>query len=182
MYWILSYVDDNTIVKSFNNSQSVEEILQSMKKSLLEWNDLLNLTGGALSLPKCKVSVLKWKGNYWGIQKPVTKSNGEIITVPSEELGESSRVVIRRGQCNLALSVWHSDHFFKKISECHFHPCDNSKGHFEGQKRCFGPLPNTARANFPLYPFGIALQEKSMALIPSWILKFQISNLLYFYF
>ena len=95
MYWILSYVDDNTIVKSFNNNQPIEEILQSMKESLLEWNELLKLTGGALSLPKCKVSVLQWKGNYWGIQKPVTKSNGKTITVPSEELGASTKPLER---------------------------------------------------------------------------------------
>ena len=40
-YWIISYVDDNTIIKSFNKSSTVEEMLTSMKNSLLEWDKLL---------------------------------------------------------------------------------------------------------------------------------------------
>ena len=76
-YWILSYVDDNTIVKTFKSNTTIEEILQSMKKSLLEWNELLKITGGALSLGKCKVSILMWKKNCWGIKYPDLENNTE---------------------------------------------------------------------------------------------------------
>ena len=41
LYWILSYVDENTIVKSFHHNTSIDQILQSMEKSLIEWNKLL---------------------------------------------------------------------------------------------------------------------------------------------
>ena len=53
-YWILSYVDDNTIVRTFENGETMEHILASLKASLLEWNELLQITGGNLSLSKCQ--------------------------------------------------------------------------------------------------------------------------------
>ena len=38
--WIISYVDDNTLVQHFRYSDSVNYILQEMKKSLQEWHTL----------------------------------------------------------------------------------------------------------------------------------------------
>ena len=58
MYWIISYVDDNTILKTFKNWTNIYEILAEMKRSLIIWNELLTITGGGLSLGKCKVSVM----------------------------------------------------------------------------------------------------------------------------
>ena len=80
--WILSYVDDNTILQAFSHDASITSILKEMRKCILTWNKLLQLTGGDLSLGKCKVSVLKWKQNYWGILYPEPiKHQNETITI-----------------------------------------------------------------------------------------------------
>ena len=63
-YRVLSYVNYNSIVKTFQHNDKIEDIIKSMQKSLFEWNKLLKISGGALSLLKCKVSVLSWKSNY----------------------------------------------------------------------------------------------------------------------
>ena len=94
-YHIVSYVDDNTIVKNFGTKESINEILESMKRSLMEWNVLLKITGGGLSLTKCKLSVLKWRGNYWGIQRPEKCNADQTIHVPSEELGDKEVLLER---------------------------------------------------------------------------------------
>ena len=70
--WILSYVDDNTIIQGFEHDTTIKEMLETMKACILTWNRLLKLTGGALSLEKCKVLILKWKMNYWGILTPMS--------------------------------------------------------------------------------------------------------------
>ena len=95
LYWILSYVDDNTIVKSFSKNTSIEEILDSMEKSLLEWNELLQITGGALSLQKCKISILQWKSNYWGIQSPMKTDKTKTIHIATES-GSDQKVPLER--------------------------------------------------------------------------------------
>ena len=96
-YFILSYVDDNTIMKTFDEKDSVEEILNSMKKSLLEWNHLLQITGGALSLPKCKVSILQWKKNYWGLKQPILDSDDKTIKITAESNGGRLEALERLG-------------------------------------------------------------------------------------
>jgi len=81
--WILSYVDDNSLLKSFKYDESINDILRQMKKCLLDWNTLLQYTGGDLCLEKCVISVMKWKSNYWGIQRMVTKATHPgSITIP----------------------------------------------------------------------------------------------------
>ena len=64
-FWLTSYVDDNTLVKYFHRKSSLEEILDSMTKSLNEWLNLLRITGGDLSLTKCKITIMKWKKQGW---------------------------------------------------------------------------------------------------------------------
>ena len=67
LLYIISYVDDNTIVRHFSPQYSTKEILEEMKSSLQEWQKLLQLTGGDLCLEKCKVTVQKWKQEgEWG--------------------------------------------------------------------------------------------------------------------
>ena len=46
LFWILSYVDDNSIIRGFEQDETVKNILLEMRKSLLEWNTLLQYTGG----------------------------------------------------------------------------------------------------------------------------------------
>ena len=59
-YWIISYVDDNSIVRHFPHYMTVQQMMKAMKTNLDEWHKLLQLTSGDLSLEKCKIIVMKW--------------------------------------------------------------------------------------------------------------------------
>ena len=68
--WIISYVDDNSIVRHFSATASVKDMLEGMKTNLLEWQKLLQLTGGDLSLGKCQIIIMNWyQDREWGILK-----------------------------------------------------------------------------------------------------------------
>lgn len=86
-YWIISYVDDTTIVRGFKNNATENEMLKELKEHLLEWNKLLTLTGGALSLGKCKVALMKWKPDFWGRQKLQQNVNNKTVTIRTTENG-----------------------------------------------------------------------------------------------
>ena len=66
---ILSYVDDNSNVKSFQRSALIKTIVTSMANNPLEWNHVINITGGDMSIRKCKLSILKWKSSFSGLQQ-----------------------------------------------------------------------------------------------------------------
>ena len=67
-YWMISYVDDNTIVTSFKEDESQNEILVTARKNLTSWRRLLQLTGGDIDIEKSKWSVMRWKyDTYWGV-------------------------------------------------------------------------------------------------------------------
>ena len=51
---IISYVDDNSIVRHFDSSETVSTMMEKIKENIGEWQKLLQLTGGDLSLDKCK--------------------------------------------------------------------------------------------------------------------------------
>lgn len=59
--YILSYVDDNSIVKSFESDKTVEEIFEEVAQDMNRWRRILQSTGGDLAVPKCTVSLMKWK-------------------------------------------------------------------------------------------------------------------------
>ena len=84
MYWIISYVDDNTILRNFTNGVSIQKILEDMKECLKIWNELLILTGGGLSLDKCKISVMYWKQDFWGRMKIESKDTTGITINTSQ--------------------------------------------------------------------------------------------------
>ena len=86
-YWIISYVDDNTIVRYFTPDTSITEMLNGLRNNLMQWNALLQYTGGALSLNKCKVSVMHWKQDFFGILRLEANSDNTSIQIPSEEIG-----------------------------------------------------------------------------------------------
>ena len=58
--YVLSYVDDNSLLMSLNKTQTIEDILELVKRNLDTWKTLLQLTGGDLSLGKCTFSLMKW--------------------------------------------------------------------------------------------------------------------------
>ena len=64
---VISYVDDNSIVRHFEQGTTVPQMMSKIKDNLGEWQKLLQLTGGDLSLDKCKVTFLAWYQNgEWG--------------------------------------------------------------------------------------------------------------------
>lgn len=104
--WILSYVDDNSLLKSFEYEESMYNILRQMKKCLLNWNTLLQYTGGDLCLEKCVISVMKWESNYWGIQRMVTKATHPgTITIPGTTGKEEELVRLDPNESERTLGV-----------------------------------------------------------------------------
>ena len=66
-YWLISYVDDNTIVVAFKDGATQDEILQTLRTNLGSWRRLLQLTGGDIDVSKSKWCTMRW--NYckrWG--------------------------------------------------------------------------------------------------------------------
>ena len=73
IYWIISYVDDNTILQSFPKNATTSEILFIMRNCLKQWHRLLRITGGDLSVDKCKISIMRWEQRgIWGLPSPET--------------------------------------------------------------------------------------------------------------
>jgi hypothetical protein len=53
-YWLISYVDDNTIVVGSEDLTHSTDILQTLKYNLRTWRNLLRLTGGDIDVEKSK--------------------------------------------------------------------------------------------------------------------------------
>ena len=69
-YWLISYVDDNTIVVSFGESESQTNILKTIRSNLGSWRRILQLTGGDIDVEKSKWSTMRWKHcKTWGTAK-----------------------------------------------------------------------------------------------------------------
>lgn len=61
LLYIISYVDDNTLVQQFYNTQTMMSILSGLKNCIMRWHKILRITGGDLALEKCTYCVMKWK-------------------------------------------------------------------------------------------------------------------------
>jgi hypothetical protein len=59
--YIISYVDDNTLVQSFGSRSSTKDILTELNTCITRWHDILRITGGDLALEKCTFCVMKWR-------------------------------------------------------------------------------------------------------------------------
>ena len=104
--WLLSFVDDNKMLTSYPYDVEHETIMGRCKKSLQLWEILLNITGGALELKKCLLTILvysfektfqKVKGRKYKPGYPHILENKEILgecKVYREE--EACEVTIRR--------------------------------------------------------------------------------------
>ena len=88
--WIVSYVDDNTLVQTFDNEQDTTIMIKKMTENLGSWQRLLQLTGGDIDLEKSQWSLLSWSyDNYWGLPKinSNSQSKGDLImTSPIDTL------------------------------------------------------------------------------------------------
>ena len=60
---VLSYVDDNSILRSIKPGLDGETIFQAISQEMTHWLKILQVTGGDLALQKCHITLLKWK---WG--------------------------------------------------------------------------------------------------------------------
>jgi hypothetical protein len=58
--FLISYVDDNTLVQSYRQDQSMESLLTNLQYCLKRWHNILKITGGDLALAKCTFSLMKW--------------------------------------------------------------------------------------------------------------------------
>ena len=58
--WILSFVDDNKMLMLYENDIKVNKIIHLCKESLQTWETLLNITGGALELSKCLITIMQY--------------------------------------------------------------------------------------------------------------------------
>ena len=59
--WVISYVDDNTIVRIFPQEMTPEMIFAQLTQHLESWRKILQITGGDLDITKSNCSVMKWK-------------------------------------------------------------------------------------------------------------------------
>ena len=58
--YVLSYVDDNSLITSLPTTMPMHKIVELVQKNFEHWKHLLQITGGDLSLGKCTFSLMKW--------------------------------------------------------------------------------------------------------------------------
>ena len=58
---VVSYVDDNSLLRSFDPTETASSIVNTVSTELTSWWKLLRVTGGDLALEKCTYSIMKWK-------------------------------------------------------------------------------------------------------------------------
>jgi len=51
-------MDDNKILFSFDQTETCEAILHECQRGLQTWDKLLNITGGAVEIRKCMLSLM----------------------------------------------------------------------------------------------------------------------------
>jgi hypothetical protein len=76
--YLISYVDDNTLVQRFGQDQSMTDILSHLQYCLKRWHNILQITGGDLALAKCTFSLMKWK---WQGIDPILESS---VSMPGQ--------------------------------------------------------------------------------------------------
>ena len=96
--WLSSFIDDNKMLLSFANEETYDNIIEKCQQSLQHWETLLNITGGAVELRKCFITVLQYSTNYkWysstpGVPQLIrTKTNQKQCIITRE--GEKGTVI-----------------------------------------------------------------------------------------
>jgi hypothetical protein len=62
--WLLSFIDDNKMLLSFDQGDTYDKIINTCQKSLQTWEVLLNLMGGAVELKKCFITLMRYEESY----------------------------------------------------------------------------------------------------------------------
>jgi hypothetical protein len=80
--YVISYVDDNTLVESFSCDQSLAAILTNLQNCIKLWHRILRITGGDLALEKCTFCVMKgkWKDGTASLETPVIDPGHLVVT------------------------------------------------------------------------------------------------------
>ena len=109
-YWIVSYVDDNTLVQTFEKGSGLPEMIKTMTRNLKSWQRLLQLTGGDIDLEKSQWCLLSWQyDKQWGLSRLNTnlESKGELsMTSPINSGGEAEFLQrLEPGQADRVLGV-----------------------------------------------------------------------------
>ena len=106
-YWLISYVDDNTIVIGFNDNTTQTEILNTLEKNLGSWRRLLQLTGGDIDVAKSKWCAMRWTYcKNWGTEKIETAKDFKgKIGMENTEGGERTTQYLGRLEPNQAERV-----------------------------------------------------------------------------
>ena len=149
--WIVSYVDDNSIVKHFSRRTTVQEILEEMRKCLEEWQKLLQITGGDLSLGKCKISIMKWRyRGPRGNPEMVSKEEYPGTVVAESVLNQGSTEQLER------LNPWEAE----KILGVHLPPNGSMEIEAKMRKKKLDKFGN-AMIKAPLNPIESHIAYKS---------------------
>ena len=95
--YIISYVDDNSIVRHFKRHTTTNEMIREMQNNLCEWQKLLQITGGDLCIDKCKITIMKWKQDgAWGrLKLESMKENERHIEIRSIKNNEKKEYLER---------------------------------------------------------------------------------------
>ena len=99
---IVSYVDDNSIVKSIQKATSVAKIFEEASQEMRHWKRILRVTGGDLAPQKCTVSLMKWKWNKnTGVATIMKKKEAPgTITITDRTEGIEQTVTLKRLEVN----------------------------------------------------------------------------------
>ncbi len=93
MLHVISYVDDNTLARSFPSNTTTTAAFDSMADNLDTWNKLLQVTGGNLCLEKCEVSAMLWKYDRMGVPSLVGKTDNPITVEVASSLDTQHKPV-----------------------------------------------------------------------------------------
>ena len=94
---VISYVDDNSIVRHFDRDTQLQQMLNGIRDNLWEWHKLLQLTGCDLSLGKCQVTIMKWvQEGEWGELNLVKKNKHPGTVQISSILDKETKVTLGR--------------------------------------------------------------------------------------
>ena len=80
---IISYVDDNTLLRTFDQGITLRRMFQTSSDNFTTWNKLLQVTGGDLCLEKCEVTAMYWTYDSMGVLQMLSKNTDQATVVVS---------------------------------------------------------------------------------------------------
>jgi hypothetical protein len=84
--FLISYVDDNTLVQTFDSNATMPSILAQLQFCLKKWHNILKITGGDLALEKCTFCILKWQWNGATAKLETIATSPGVLKVDNTEI------------------------------------------------------------------------------------------------